>query len=370
MATALKDLYNLEFFTLFSELCEKDISNFNREVFLSELFNKDWEGRELKDRMKWSSICFRSQLERDFEIALEQLCSLVERLKKTEFYETSVEFMFLPGIIENFGLEYFNASVKAMTSITSFTTCEFAVRPFYLRYPEQMLQQTIEWSLHSDFKVRRLASEGIRPMLPWAVALNHYKKDPTDIIPILENLKDDPEEFVRRSVANNLNDISKNQPEIVLDIAKQWYGENENRNKLVKHALRTLLKQGNPKALSHFNYAHFEDLGIWDFSIFKSKNRIEDKLSFSFKIKNKSNKEAKIRLEYAIYFLKANGQHSKKVFKISERNLSPNEQIEIVKEHSLRIITTRVFYPGNHNLSLIVNGNESEVLDFDLLPKA
>ncbi len=230
-----------------------------------------------------------------------------------------------------------------------------------------MLKQTMAWSKHEDFKVRRLSSEGIRPMLPWAMGLPYYKKDPSDIIPILENLKDDPEEFVRRSVANNLNDISKNQPELVLDIADKWFGENENRNRLVKHALRTLLKQGNSRALAHFGYAEIKSIALSDFEINQARVKVGEAIPFSFKLKNKETKQARIRVEYAIYYLKSNGTHSKKVFKISERDLAAQSLVEIEKSHSFRVITTRVFYPGIHKLSLIINGKEFESNEFELI---
>lgn len=330
------------------------------------LFDKDWDSKELKERMKWSAICLRSFLDDDFEIAAEQLQKLVKELKKAPFYETSVEFMFLPGVVEIYGLDHLKASIKAMTLITTFTTCEFAVRPFYLKYPKVMLRQTLLWSKHKDFKVRRLSSEGIRPMLPWAIGLPHYKKDPSDIIPILENLKDDPEEFVRRSVANNLNDISKNQPELVLEVSDKWFGANENRNKLIKHGLRTLLKQGNSRALAHFGYAKIESLAFLDFNLLHNSVKIGESISFTFKLLNKEAGESRVRLEYAIYYLKANGSHSKKVFKISERDLAAKSNFEIQKSHSFRIITTRVFHLGKHRLSVIINGKEFETREFEL----
>lgn len=364
MPTPLKDLYNPNFFQLFGEQAKMVLPRFQSKEFVEKLFDKDWEQKELKERMKWAAICFRTFMHQDFELAAEQLIILVEKLKKAEFYETSVEFMFLPSIIEVYGLDYFDASMKAMTEVTQFTSCEFAVRPFYLKYPKEMLDQTVFWSKHSNFKVRRLSSEGIRPMLPWAMALPAYKQDPSDILPILENLKDDPEEYVRRSVANNLNDISKNQPELVLEIADRWFGEMENRNKLVKHALRTLLKNGNSRALAHFGYAKMKDLKFSNFEMLSPRVEIGEKLTFSFHLENISSNNVRIRLEYAIYYLKANASLSKKVFKISERDLEPNRKLKFQKDHSFRVISTRVFHPGVHKASVIVNGKEFESLEF------
>ncbi len=126
--------------------------------------------------------------------------------------------------VENFGLEHYDISMSAMEFITQFISCEYAIRPFIIRYPGKAMKQMLQWSKHESLHVRRFSSEGCRPRLPWAMALPALKKDPTLILPILENLKDDSSEFVRKSVANNLNDIAKDNPDTVLGIVKRWQG--------------------------------------------------------------------------------------------------------------------------------------------------
>lgn len=321
---------------------------------------------ELKERMNHSAHVLRKFLDKDYAVATDQLMNLVAALENTEFYETSVEFMFLPGIVEHYGISDLENSVKAMTKITQFTSCEFAVRPFYLKYPEEMILQTRKWSKHKHFKVRRLASEGCRPMLPWAMALPFLKKDPGPILPILDQLKDDPEEFVRRSVANNLNDISKNQPELVLDMADKWIGANENRNKLIKHGLRTLLKQGNSRALSFFGYGNVKYIKLTQFEISTPVVKVGERLKFAFDFRNNSSNSMLVRLEYAIHYLKANGTHSKKVFKISEKEIEGLSENNIEREQSFKPITTRVFHKGEHKVSIIINGLEFEPKSFVL----
>ena len=139
--------------------------------------------------------------------------------------------------------------MKAIEFITQFITCEFAVRPFLLKYGDKMMNQMRAWSLHKSHKVRRLASEGSRPRLPWAMAIPALKKNPMPVLTILENLKNDPSESVRRSVANNLNDISKDRPGMVLKIANAWKGQNKETDAIVRHGCRTLLKHGHPEVL-------------------------------------------------------------------------------------------------------------------------
>ena len=135
-----------------------------------------------------------------------------------------LEHMFIPDYIEVYGIDHFDLSMKAFETVTQFVSCEFAVRPFFIRYGNQMVNQMKIWSRHKNESVRRLSSEGSRPRLPWAMAIPALKKDPSPILPILENLKNDPSEDVRRSVANNINDIAKDHPDIVMKLGQRLEG--------------------------------------------------------------------------------------------------------------------------------------------------
>jgi 3-methyladenine DNA glycosylase AlkC len=152
-------------------------------------------------------------------------------------------YIFLPDYIEQYGLEDFESSVKAIENVTRFVSCEFAVRPFILKYGGTMMKKMRTWSLHKSYHVRRLSSEGSRPRLPWAISIPELKKDPSPILPILENLKNDPSEWVRRSVANNLNDIAKDHPGLVIELARKWKGISRETDAIIKHGSRTLLKK-------------------------------------------------------------------------------------------------------------------------------
>jgi 3-methyladenine DNA glycosylase AlkC len=254
-----------------------------------------------------------------------------------------------------------------MEYITQFISCEFAVRPFIMKYGDHMLSKMEQWSIHENHHVRRLASEGSRPRLPWAMALPVLKKNPNPILPILENLKNDPSEYVRRSVANNLNDIAKDHPSIVIEVARQWKGYSKETDALIKHACRTLLKQGDKEILKHFQLNDNPKIEINNFNIFTPKVTIGDSLEFAFVIQNNDKVEQTIRLEYGIHYLRQNGTHSKKVFKISERQIKPNEIMNIQRRQSFRLITTRQFYIGQQKLSIIVNGVEKIIADFELV---
>lgn len=221
------------------------------------------------------------------------------------------------------------------------------------------------WSKHSNKWVRRLASEGSRPRLPWAMALPSLKDDPDPILPILKNLRNDSSETVRRSVANNLNDISKDNPEIVIDIARKWFGLSKDTDALVKHACRTLLKRGDSQTLKLFGFGN-DKISLGNFKITTPEVRIGEALLFSFSIQNKDDKHNLVRLEYGLYYKKKNGELSRKVFKISERSIEPGKKYEIEKKQSFKRITTRKFYVGTHRVSIIINGRESETKEFRL----
>ncbi len=334
---------------------------------MNKIFVKKWEDLELKDRMRHIASVLNAYLSTPFNTKAEQVISIANQLRKTKHPGDGYLAIFLPQIIESNGLEFMPKSCYVFESITDFTTCEFAVRPFIEKYPVEMMQQMLNWTKHTNEHVRRLSSEGCRPVLPWGGVLQDLKDNPTPILPILENLKNDDSECVRRSVTNNLNDISKNNPEVLLGLYKKWKKAPEKTQALLKHASRTLLKAGNKHALNYFGWFYDEDLQIKNLDYTK-KVPWSGKFEFSFSLLNKSNTSRKVRLEYAIYFLKANGTQSKKVFQISNFNLPTNEEKWFQTRFSFKPITTRTYHSGSHGFSLIVNGNEINRVNFLLKP--
>ncbi len=363
----LKNIYNQKFISEFSSAIKQVIPSFDTKEFSKSIFDKEWKNRELKQRMRHITLVLKNQLPDDFEVMINMVLKIINQLQKSDINEQSFEWMFLPEFIELYGLNDLKTSINAFEKITQFTSCEFAVRPFIVKYPKQMIAQMFVWSNHKSEHVRRLATEGCRPMLPWAMALPELKKDPISIVPILENLKKDPSEYVRRSVANNLNDIAKNQPQTVIKIAKKWIGKTKETDKLVKHACRTLLKAGNQEIMQLFGFGSVKNIEILAFKIQGLKFKIGDTLAFSFNLKNNNNSASLIRLEYAIYYQKANGTLSKKVFKISEKEYAKNSVTAITKKQSFKIISTRKFHLGLHQVAMIVNGVEFNKFDFWLV---
>ncbi len=371
MAEPLKNIYNRAFFDKFlSKMPEIPPS-----VFLDKIYDTTWENRELKQRMRHIAETLGALLPKDYREATSILRQLVARIRDTQRSEMNFEYMFLPDFIEIYGLDDFDTSVEAMTDITQFTSCEFAVRPFLIRYGDKMMQQMYDWSRHEHPMVRRLASEGSRPRLPWAMAVPSLKKNPMPILPILEALKSDASETVRRSVANNLNDIAKDFPDLVVETTEKWRGLSPEVDWVIRHGSRTLLKRANTDALQNFGFQSITPIEIQNFELNKTTLSIGDSLSFTFSAKNTSNTDgtsrnnregAKIRLEFGVDYVKANGKTTRKIFQISERLFVENEICTYQKQLSFKDLTTRKHYCGIHNIAIIVNGVEQASLSFNL----
>jgi len=362
----IKDIYSLSFYENFSQAVAEVHPTFDKQKFIDTIYEGDFAQKEWKDRMKHTTIVFHQFMPENFPEAVAAIDKIINNLKKNKFTDGNLAFIFFADYIEIYGLNDFKTSAKAFVSITQFISCEFAVRPFILKYKEKMIDEMVKWSLHENHHVRRLSSEGSRSRLPWAMAIPFLKKDPASILPILENLKNDPSEYVRRSVANSLNDIAKDNPETVLEIANLWKGLSKETDGIIKHGSRTLLKQGHPKILNHYG---LESTNI-ELSLFEIKTpivKIGDYLQFHFHLNNKNEEAKTIRLEYAVHYKKSKGHLAKKVFKISEKIYLPNQLIKVDRNQSFKIITTRVFHTGIHQLSIIINGTESEVLEFELI---
>jgi 3-methyladenine DNA glycosylase AlkC len=367
MADLFKNIYNDKFFDTFLSSIKEITPDFNSKSFRSLIYDNEWSKRELKQRMRHISIILKKHLTDNYKENTETILKLIPVLKKNGFKADNLEFIFFPDFVELYGINNYEISIRAFEKITQFVSCEFAVRPFIIKYQDKMLNQMLIWSKHQNHMVRRLASEGCRPRLPWAMAIQTLKNNPLPIIPILENLNNDSSESVRRSVANNLNDISKDNPDVTLSLINKWIGQSIETDSLVKHAGRTLLKQGNKEIMRLFGFGSISKIKINNFTILTPIVKINDFLKFEFEITNTSDSTSKIRLEYGLYYQKANASLSKKVFMISEKNYQPNSNLRISRKQSFKKITTRKFHIGLHKVSLIINGIELELFDFELI---
>lgn len=362
--SALKDLYSRPFYNKLCDTFTETIPGFNKQEFIKQIYSGNWEEKELKDRMKHTTAVLHRFMPKEYKKAAKLIKASITHLRKRQI-AGGLEFIFFPDYIETYGIDDFEEAVQSIEFVTQFISCEFAVRPFILKYGERMMNQMLAWSRHKEHSVRRLASEGSRPRLPWAMAIPALKKDPSATLPILENLKNDPSEWVRKSVANHINDIAKDNPHIVIGIAHQWRSNNKETNAIIKHGSRTLLKQGHPEIL-HYYGLDTDGIQVSKFKVLTPVVKTGDSLAFSFTLENKSSQAKHIRIEYAIYYRRQNNTLSKKVFKISEKDCQPGESLQIIRQQSFRLITTRVFYPGKQQVSVIINGIEQAVKSFEL----
>lgn len=361
MAEPLKNVYSEEFIVSLSRELEAVYGQFDSERFRERIFSDDWAQKELKARMMHISVILHQFLPRNYKKTIEILKSVSSRF-------SGFEYMFFPGYVELYGLNEYEESILALEHFTKFSSSEFAVRVFIKKYQNRMMVQMERWAESSNHYMRRLASEGCRPRLPWAMALPEFKENPAPVLKILEKLKYDESEDVRRSVANNLNDISKDNPQRLVDVAQKWFGQNTDTDRLVKHACRSLLKQGNPKILELFGFVKPSHIRIEAFKLQESVNMGEN-LAFSFILQTQQGNLGKLRIEYAIDFMKSNGKRSRKLFKISEADYSAPKKA-ITKQYSFKNISTRKYYIGIHGLAIIVNGQELADDHFVLNEKA
>ena len=357
MAEPIKNTFNSNSLLEFARAIQAAYAPFDEEEFLKSTLNETWENLELKARVRQISTQLGKFLPAEYEAAL----GIIDKL--LESYDGPCLFC-LPDFVEVFGQheKYLSVSLDALGRYTQYFSSEFAIRPFIIEHEDFAMAQMLAWATDSNEHLRRLSSEGCRPQLPWGQALVKYKKDPTPILPILEKLKADPSAYVRKSVANNLNDISKTHPDLVISIAKDWYGKNEATNWIVKHGCRTLLKKGNREVLSLFGYHGDAPVTISSFSLNAKSIAIGDSVVFSFDLLAK--KAAKIRLEYAIDYVKHNGKRNRKIFQLSEFSVNEGTSKQYNRKHSFADVSTRKHYPGPHTITLIINGTEHTSADF------
>ncbi len=267
------------------------------------------------------------------------------------------------------GVDHPVLSLQALRKLTSLFTAEFAIRPFFLEHTQSTLEELHHWIDDENHHVRRLISEGSRPRLPWGQQLPMFIANPEPVLELLEQLKDDESEYVRRSVANNLNDIAKDHPDLVADVAAQWMdGASENRQRLVKHGLRTLIKKGHPKALAALGYEVAPQVKT-SLSISSKQLHMGQYLHMKAKLKSQGTRTQKLVVDYAVHYQKANGSLSAKVFKWKVLDLEPGQEIILEKKQQFAHRSVRKLYLGKHVVELLVAGQGYGKKAFDLAGK-
>lgn len=341
--------------------------------FASDAFvaaaSSELQNLELKGRFDWIADQLRATLPADYPTALNVLTSILDNADGRFAPLDMPEFrlMPIPTFVYRHGLDHPAASLDAIVSITRYSTCEGAIRPFIRRYPAATLARLRQWANNENEHVRRLVSEGTRPRLPWWSPLREFIADPAPVLALLECLKDDPSLYVRRSVANNLNDISKDHPQLVLKRMTAWSeGASKERQWLINHALRTLVKRGDKSALVLLGYGPAE-VELSDLTLVPAVLRFGEEIEFSFALRNCGGKPEKLMVDFVMHFVKANGSTAPKVFKLKKLSLTAGEKVRIQKKMAIRPISTRRYYAGRQRQEIQVNGVCLGGADFELV---
>jgi 3-methyladenine DNA glycosylase AlkC len=358
MAEPLKAMYNEQFLHDFGEKIRSVHSVFDTDAFVISAMAEPWDTLELKARMRRITETLGSHLQLPYEEALAILFAITEDC-------VGFPYLIFPDFVEVFGqgAEHWELSMQALERFTPKSSAEFAVRPFLLREPERMMEQMLVWSKHPDEHVRRLASEGCRPRLPWGQALPMFKLDPAPVLPVLEQLKADSSLYVRKSVANHLNDIAKDHPEVVLETARRWIGIDPLTDWIVRHGCRSLIRKANPEIMALFGYAEQADeatplITSASITIDPILLRIGENSELQYKLQVCEGTPARVRIEYGIYFVKATGRTSRKSFLLSDKTVPGGTILSGKRTHRWANLTTRRHYPGEHRIVLLVNGRE------------
>lgn len=313
---------------------------------------------ELKERVAFLAMRLQSHLPDDPK---KSIPILVKALKQNDGDLIGIEqFALWPltHFISLYGLDDFDLSMNALKEMTKLFTSEFAVRAFFIKDSKNTLRIFRQWLNDDNDHVRRLVSEGSRPLLPWGQKLHCFAENPELTWTLLEKLKNDPSEYVRKSVANHINDHSKQHPEYVLKKLLEWHQAEDKTSELawvIRHASRSLIKKGYKKA---FILHGVEDLKIKviEQKILNKKIKLGESLNVMVSLENISKKSAQIILDHELHLLKANNKHSVKVFKGKKITLAPNEIVTLQMAIPIRLVTTRVYYGGEQYWSIKING--------------
>lgn len=269
----------------------------------------------------------------------------------------------LRGVDEG-SAESFDGAMEVLRELTPRMTSEFAIRPLLRHDLDRGLEHLLSWTADQDWNVRRLASEGSRPLLPWAERIPRLVTDPSPTLPILDALFDDPEESVRRSVANHLNDHSRAHSAFAVAAARGWLVRGgDGAERTARHAMRTLVKRGDPGALELLGFPPAE-LSVAPLRVTPEAVALGGAAAFAAVVENRGASEARLVIDYVLFFPGARGDERRKVFKLAQRTLAPGERALVEGRHVFREISTRRYYPGRHGLALQINGVLHDRADF------
>ncbi|MFT5294371.1 MAG: 3-methyladenine DNA glycosylase AlkC [Colwellia sp.] len=373
-----------------STVLSKEVINCQNTHDLGERVLRSWRNFDLKsfdkeiadnlplqglgDRIQQVRKSLYNHLPTNYEKSLDVLMRSLPEILPDDAFDTKLDLasqngfimISLTAFVARYGIDHYELSMNALKEMTKRFSAEGSIRYFIIKYPEKVLDTFADWVKDESAHVRRLVSESTRPRLPMMMALPAFKFDPSPIIPFLEILKNDNELFVRRSVANNLNDIAKDNPDVVTTLLNKW-NNNKSINMvwLIKHSLRTLEKQGNIAALNILGFDENLQVNVDKFELKRSQINLGESLELSL-ILSTNTKEENLLIDYVIYHMKANGKLMPKVFKWSKKRIFESSTLNLTKMHPIKPISSRKYYAGRHEIHLQINGNHMAKIEFEL----
>ena len=359
----LKDIYySADFYRGLSSKLQAVYPAFNAQSFCEEAATQLPE-LELKERITLTSTLCRKYLPDNYKKALRIFYDLSKTIPENFAY------IFMPDFVARYGAGHFDLSMQALKDFTHHSSSELALRTFLKKDLQRTLTTVYQWAADDDFHVRRLASEGTRPRLPWAPRIAQLQEDPDVTLPIINALKSDPEKYVQKSVANHLNDISKDHPEKMLAEIESWDHKDDTTAWIIKHATRSLVKQGHPQALALLGAAREPIVDLKTFLLDKEQLRLGESLPFRFTLESLATKPQNLIVDYKIHYVKKSGELKAKVFKLKQMRLNPGESVDLNKRHLFKDFTTRKHYSGEHAVEIVINGKPLGKANFHLQVK-
>ena len=371
-----KELFNPALVKDLAAHIKRRWKDFDDKVFVAAAL-KDFKDLEMKARASQIATALGAYLPRDVPRALKLLVSTLRPLDKSgnpvkDPARGLAGMVIWPmgDYVARHGLAHIDQSLATLRELTIRSTAEFAIRPFLARDPKKTLSVMKAWAKDKNHHVRRLVSEGTRPRLPWGLRLKSFVADPKPILPILETLKNDTSDYVRRSVANSLNDIAKDHPDLVAGIAAKWMkGATKERARLVRHACRSLIKAGHGKTLAALGYSSKPEVVLKTFTLDTPTVKFGAHAAFTVELGSTAKVPQNIVLDYVVHHQKKNGETTPKVFKWKTLTLKPGDTVRLDRRHAMKAITTRSYYPGRHRIDVMVNGLTLGGGDFELAIK-
>lgn len=360
MAGQLKEMFDRAYFERLAKEVGTAEPKVKRAALVKDLLHGN-EGRELNARMRHASITLHKHLPADLRKAVRVLKDVAQRMPK------GYTALLYPDFVGQFGHDDPSFSLEALEHFTSYGSSEFAVREFFRRDPKGTLKVMRTWAESESEHVRRLASEGSRPRLPWSFRLDAVLKDPKLTTPILERLRADDSLYVRKSVANHLNDFSKDHPAYMIEVLRSWDRKHPHTAWIAKHASRTLIKAGNVDALALFAFDSKVKVRVEDLRISPRRLKLGDMLEFSFIVVSEAARDQQLVIDYAVHYRRAGGGTSRKVFKLKEVELGPRVSMSISKRQRIVDFSTRKHHAGEHLVEVMVNGRTRACVPFMLV---